>query len=303
MAIKIEAGDLRKIFCMAGATLVLASCSPQQPQATDKPPVVREAPPQPDQTQVFLTRTHQEVIRLLQDYPEDSITRKAYLGNLSEISPIFADALPVGIADPKEAYSRTHFAQAEYSPKHRFNYFSNHDQSLKGYATLQRQEVAVYFSPVWLDTKSDAVKKLVLEKEAYNLALYEPFSKIILNTYLTQGRIDKTDPQITEDEIARTLARQILFENAEVRKLYDYAAYLPLLSRVGKLLESQDPEIEKELNYSNLAEIYRLAKEKGIKFENLQGGSREFLQLALDINGPWAKMILDPSIAGPAPAY
>lgn len=262
-----------------------------------------ETPLKPDQTQELLTKIHQEVIRLLQTYPQDSIIRKVYLGNLSDISPVFKGTLPLGIADPIKAYSSNRFGNAEYSPQDRFSYFLNQDRSLKGYSTLQKQELAIYFSPTWLDTKNDDVKRLALEEEAYTLALWEPFSRIILNTYLAQGRIDKIDPQVTDEEIGRTLARQILIENKDVRKLYDYAGYLAILFKVGELVEKHDLEIDKELSYSNLPKIYNLAKLRGVKFENLQFTSREFLQLAFDNNGSWGKMILDPSIPGPVPAY
>lgn len=280
---------------VASATLFLASCSPS--------PVVRETPPRQDQTQevLTLTRIHQEVRRLVETYPQDSIIRKVYLGNLTDISPVFTSVLPVGIADPKVAYSRIHFTQAEYTPTHRFSYFLNRDQSQKDYATLKKQTVAIYFSPLWLNSKNDTVKMLSLEKEAYTLALWESFSRIILNTYLAYGSINKIDPAVTEMEIARTLARQILIENPDVRKLYDYAGYLAVLSKVGNVLVIQNPEVETELNYSNLPEIYKVAKQRGIKFGGLEFGSKEFLQLAFDTNGPWARMILDPSIPGPVP--
>lgn len=291
----------RKFFRVTGAALLLTGCTPEQPKPIAKPPIVREAPPPPDQTQAVLMRIHQEVRRLVQFYPEDSIIRRVYLGNLSAISPVFVGTLPVGIADPKAAYARTEFAQAEYTSMHRFRYFLPRDQSLKDYATLKAQKVAIYFSPLWLNSKNDAVKILALEKEAYTVALWEPFGRIMLNTYLAQGIIERIDPAVTEAEIARTLARQIPIENPAVRKLYDYAGYLPLLAKVGQILAMQNPQVTTELAYSNFPEIYRLAKQRGIQFEGLQFGSREFLQLAFDTRGPWVKLILQPSIPGPIP--
>lgn len=287
-----------RFMCAAGAAFVLTSCSPDKPKTIERPPIVKENPPKQDQTQEILTRIHQEVSRLAQTYPQDSIIRNVYLGNLSSISPVFTDALPVGIADPKAAYARTQWGQAEYTPSDRFNYFLNSDSSQKGYATLKKQAVAIYFSPVWLNSQNDNVKKLALEKEAYTLALWEPFSRIALNTYLSQGKISKVDPTVTDIEIARTLARQILIDNPDVRKLYDYAGYLPILQKVGKLA-TQNSRAETELNYSNLLKIYNLAKEKGIQFADLQFGSKEFLQLAFDPDGSWAQMILNPAIPGP----
>lgn len=278
----------------------LTGCFPMQSRPAEKPTVAPAVPATKDQASEILSRTHQEVRRLVETYPQDSIVRKVYLGKLADISPVFADNLPVGVSDPRVTYARTVFGQAEYNAIHQFRYFLNRDQSLKDYFTLKKQAVAVYFSPNWLNSKNDAVKTLALEKEAYTLALWEPFSRIILNTYLAQGRIEKIDPAVGEAEIARTLARQILVENEDVRKLYDYAGYLPVLSRVGDLLATEDPILETELGYSNLPKIYKLAKQKSIELEGLQFGSKEFLQLAFDPEGPWAEMILDPSIPGPS---
>lgn len=198
---------LGRIICAAGAAWVFTSCSPDQPKAVTKTPIVRTAPPTHDRTQEVLSLTHQEVKRLAETYPQDSIIRTVYLGNLADISPIFAGTLPVGIADPNVAYSRLRLGRAEYTPADRFSYLLNRDRSQKGYATLKKQEVAVYFSPLWLNSKNDAVKALVLEKEAYGLTLWEPLSKMALNTYLAQGKITKIDPGTTEAEIARTLTR------------------------------------------------------------------------------------------------
>lgn len=291
----------RRFFYVAGTALLLTGCTPDQPKPIAKPPVVRETPPPPDQTQEVLFKIHQEVRRLVQFYPDGSIIKQVYLGNLSAISPVFVGTLPVGIADPKVTYARTEFTQAEYTPMHRFRYFLPRDQSLKDYATLKAQKVAIYFSPLWLNSKNDGVKMLALEKEVYTVALWEPFGRIMLNTYRAQGIIEKIDPAVTEAEIARTLARQISIENPTVRKLYDYAGYLPVLAKVGQILEIQNPQVTTELGYSNFPEIYRLAKQRGIKFEGLQFGSREFLQLAFDTRSPWVKLILQPSIPGPIP--
>ena len=71
------------------------------------------------------------------------------MGNLSAISPVFVGTLPVGIADPKVTYARTAFTQAEYTPVHRFRYLLSRDKSLKDYATLKEQKVAVFFSPLY----------------------------------------------------------------------------------------------------------------------------------------------------------
>lgn len=291
-----SAERLIRIMCAVGTTFALTGCSPDQSKAIEKTPITREAPPKQDQTKEII---HQEVIRLIQRYPQNSIVRTVYLGNLADISPVFTGTLPVGVADPRVSYARTQFGQAEYAPTPSFNYRLNQDLQQNSFTVLKRQEVAVYLSPVWLNSKNDEVKTLALEKEAYTIALWEPFSSIVLNTYLTQGKISKIDPKITDAEIAHTLARQMLIDNLDVRKLYDYAGYLAILPKVGPILASQNPEAETELGASNLPKIYKLAKKNNIQFENLEFGSQEFLQAAFNNEGPWAKMILDPSIAGP----
>lgn len=207
----------------------------------------------------------------------------------------------IGIADPNVTYARTGFGRPEYSSTDRFKCILNSNQKQAYYATLESLPVAIYFSPTWLNSKNDDVKKLALEKEAYTVALFEPFGEIAIGPYRSQSQIIKIDPSVTEAEIVRTFTRQILIENADVLKLYDYASYLLVLPQVGDLLASQNPETITELRFSNLPTIYNLAKQKGIKFEGLTFGSKEFLQTAFDPNGPWAKMILSPSVSGPVP--
>ena len=299
------AEKLGRIFCAAGATWILTSCSPDKPVPFDKTPVEKTVPlpifptasPKVDFTTEILNKLSNELGRLVQTTPADSLIRKVYLEDLNAISPIFSGKLPIGITEA--AYARTNFGRAEYSPEHRFNYFLERDGSLAGYSTIRKMDVAISFSTVWLNSQSDAVKMLAVEKEAFQLALWEPFTRIISNSYLAQGRITKTDTTVTDWEIAQSLARVIAIQNYEVRKLYDYAGYLAVLPGVGKVLASEGPQAERELNYSSLLKIHQMAKTKRISFETLQFGSKEFLQTAFDPKGAWAKMISDPSIPGP----
>lgn len=290
--------EIKHIFFVAATAFSVSSCY-AIPEKSAQTPIVSEAPPRKDPIQEALEKTYQEVINLSQTYPEDSLVNKVYLGNLNSISPIFTTPLRIGIIDPNVAYTRAGFTNPQYSPNPRFRYTLYSDSSVADYQTLQSMDITIYFSPRWLNSKNDEVKKLALEKEAYSLALWEPFSRIILNTYLSQGRIGLIDPEATEAEIAHTLTRQLLLENQDVRKLYDYAGYLAVLPQVGNLLDMGSQDINEELQYSNLPQIYTLAKLEGVEFEDSNFGSREFLQLAFDINGPWAQMILDPSIPGP----
>lgn len=246
-----------------------------------------------------LNRVHQEVRRLALMYSVDSLVRKVYLGNVAEISPIFVAPLPVGFVSP-ETYATTIFGQAEYTPNKRFRYSLTRDRSVVDYATLRKQVVSIVFSEKWLSTTRDQVKVLALEKEALQLGLWEPFSQIALNTYLSQGRVEKIDPTTSDQEIARTFARNLLIENAQVRKLYDYAGYLAVLPKVGQLLASQDPQIIAELNYSNMPQVYNLAKKNEVQFEGIAVNSTDFLSLAFDPNSNWAAMISSSSLPAPA---
>ena len=141
---------------------------------------------------------------------------------------------------------------------------------------------------------------MAIEKEATGLALWEGFSKIALNTYLKQGKIEKIDPNVTDQEIALTLAYILLTQNPNVNKLFDYAAYLPIMQRVGRLIDQNNASINQELNESNILTIYQMAKDRNIPFEQIKPWSKEFWTLAFSPESPWVKMILDPSIPGPS---
>lgn len=288
-------GSARREILLSLAGLAIAACSPQRESAKSLQPTPSSQPEQVEQ----LKRVHQEVRRLALMYPADSLFRKVYLGNVAEISSIFVSPLPVGFITP-EPYSRVVFGKAEYSPNKRFRYSLARNRSVADYETLQKQTVSILFSEVWLSTTKDQVKILALEKEALQIGLWEPFSQIALNTYLSQGRIERLDPTVTDQEIARTFARNLLIENADVRKLYDYAGYLAVLPRVGSLLNSQDPRTVTELNYSNLPQVYDLARKNNIPFDRLEVASTDFLRLAFDPESKWAVMISNPALPTPA---
>ena len=140
-----------------------------------------------------------------------------------------------------------------------------------------------------------------MEKEAFNLSLWNSFCRTTLNTYKAQGRIDLIDPKVIEDELANTLGRQLLIESPLIQKLYDYAGYLAVMPKVDQLLQMQDPELNRDLfNNSNLGTIYQMAQQRNIEV-NLEFGSSEFLRTAFNENGPWGKMISDPSVGSPLP--
>lgn len=257
------------------------------------------SPQQPSYPDQQLSLVQQEVKRLVLTYPEDSWIRKIYLGNVAEINPLFASPLSIGFINPA-VYSSIRFGETEYTSDKRFRYFLTSDRSLVDYATLWKMSAAILFSEVWLSTQNDQVKIIALEKEAMQIRLWESFSRIALNTYLSQGEVDRIDPKVTDQEIANTFARNLLIENAEVRKLYDYAGYLGILPKVGELLTQKDPQITAELKYTNLPTIYDLAKKRGILFEGLEFASIDFLRMAFDPNSPWVTIIRDSSLPAPA---
>lgn len=297
----------RRLFITVGATVMVAGgvaalvsnpwewFSNQPPDSPQTP-----TPEQPLNPTEQLNRVHQEVRHLALMYPEDSLVRKVYLGNLAEINPIFPSPLPVGFIDPAP-YARTYFGKAEYTSVKRFRYFLARDGSIADYATLQKQAVSISFSDKWLSSTNDRVKSLALEKEALQISLWEPFSRIVLNTYLSQGRVEKLDPTVTEQEIAHTFTRNLLIENADVRKLYDYAGYIAVLPKVGQLLMEGNPQVIAEANYSNLPSIYELARKRNVVFDGLAFASTDFLRMAFDPNSPWVAIILDPTIPVPPP--
>ncbi len=287
----------RELILAAMAGMIAFSGCDQESLNITPTPIVRNAAPKPDQTQEMLVKIQKEVQRLAGTYPPDSFVNKVYLGNLSQLNPFFKSPVNIGIADPTE-YAQISFINPKYSSNPRFRYFLDRDQSTADYRTLDQLDIAIAFSPAWLNS-SDQVKALTMEKEASALPIWESFNQITLNTYLFQGKIEAIDPQITSLEIARTFGRQLLFESTTVQKLYDYAGYLAVLPKVGQLIKLQDPQINKDLFVStNLGTIYRLAEQRKINFD-LQFGSEEFLSLAFNIDGPWGRMIADPTIPSP----
>lgn len=271
---------------------------PLKPAATAKPPAL---PKLVDRTEETLARTHKEVVRLASQYPERSLIRTVYLGDLTKVSPVLRNPLKVGIADPKVAYASVYWGNARYSKEERFRFFvTKGEKSVADYASLVSMDLAVLFSSSWLMSENDEVKKLGLEKEAYNVAQWEQFSKFAYENALNQGRIERIDPKVTDREIAWTLARSLIIENSLVRKLVDYSGYLPLLSGV-RVLSEKDGQTAKELSYSNLLSIYQGAAKLGIKFDGVVFGSEEFYRLAYGTDSPWVKMIENSAIPGPVP--
>ncbi|MBI2430503.1 MAG: hypothetical protein HYV39_00580, partial [Candidatus Levybacteria bacterium] len=243
-----------------------------------------------------LQKVQQEVIRLARLQPPDSLINTVYRGDISTFNPIFKSKTRSGFTN--EEYAQIGFINASYSPDQRFRFTSLINQSTATYATLDKLDVAIYFSPFWLNS-TDQVKLLAMEKEAINLALWNSFCQIALNTYRNQGRIDLIDPRVTERELANTMGRQLIIENPLMQKLYDYAGYLAVMPKVGQLLQLQDPQINKDLfEHSNFGTIYQMAQRSKIEV-NLEFGSREFLTTAFNENGPWGKMIADPSVGAP----
>lgn len=262
-----------------------------KPQATQ---------PISEETNDFLERIKSEVGRLAETYPEDSIVRSVYLApNLKELSPIFGSPVSVGVADPRVTYARTYFTDISLTPNKRFSYFLERDASTADYSTVQSIKVAIFFSPLWLEARSDRVKRLALEKEALTVAQWRGFGQIALNTFKNQGRIDILDPNVTGTEIADTLATNLLSTNADVRKLFDYAPYLLLMERAEEILSSANQEEIQEINVTNFLTIYRMAKARGVSFEGIKFGSKEYWDLAFSPQSAWVKMILDPSLPGP----
>lgn len=274
--------------------LVIKGCSNIKNQTIETP-----TPDSTSETLRLLERTKQEVMRLAKTYPENSIVRTVYLGDLSKICPIFIQPLKIGIADPKTAYTRTYFGEANHSPNRRFRYYLERDQSKADYSTLTSQDLTIFFSPLWLNAALDQVKILALEKEALTVASWEPFSAIALQIYQSQGKIEKIDSSVKDIEIGRTLTRQLFIENPLVRKLYDYSGYLLILRKVEDLFQTGNEQAKKDLSYTNIPAIYAKAKAAGVEFESLTFNSPEFWRVAFDQRSPWVKIISDPSIPGP----
>ncbi len=276
-------------------TLALTGCGPTNPKPESRATVTTIASQSKPEEQ--LQKIQQEVIRLARSQSVDPLVRNVYLGDLSVYSPIFKSQLYSGLTNSENA--QTNFMNLKYSPNPRFSYTLFRDQSVVNYQTLEQMDVSIYFSPYWLNS-TDQVKALTMEKEAYHLAMWRRFCLNALATYRAQGRINLIDPTVTEEELANTMGIQLLFENPLVQKLFDYAGYLAEQKKVGQLLQLQDPQINRDLfEYSNSGTIYQMAQERNIN-TNLEFGSEEFFRMAFDLNGPWGRMIANPSVPSPS---
>lgn len=282
---------------MAEALLLVGCRVNNQPVPSKSEPTPKILPS--EVTETLEQQIQKEIRRLALQASEDSITRKIYLGNLTSISSVFNPSLRIGAINPEVAFARQGFDNPRYSPNKRFRYTLHRDGSVADYETLERLDCSIYFSPLWLRFKSDTVKTAAMQKEASSLFLFESFTQIALNTYSQQGKIDKIDPNVKEDEIARTLGLILNSQDANVRKLFDYAGYLAILPEVGKIVESVDTEAQRELAYTNAPAIYTMAKDRGITAQTLEFGSAEFLNMAFSQSSPWVQMIQSPNIPEP----
>lgn len=234
-------------------------------------------------------------------YPQGSIVRTVYSGEApTQLSPIFKNPVKIKSIPLSVAYARVAYTNGEFSKQKRFRYFLETDSSSKDYSTLESVRLSIRFSSAWLAAKSDEVKDLAVEKEAIGPALFEGLSKIMLNTHLSQGKIERIDPNVTDQEIARTFAYLALGDNLDIAKLFDYAAYIAIMQKAGKLIEQNDPTIMQDLRATNIERIYRMAKDRHINFDQIKPFSQEFWTLAFNPDSPWVKMILDPSVPGPS---
>lgn len=277
---------LKNMFFLVPAALVSTSaCQSQSNHPTESQVEVQSQ-------EIMETQTlYQEITRLALTYPQDSLVAKTYLGRSSEINPIFKP-LRIGLSPDWVYDSSTRTGEPNYTPEKRFGYLLHADKSLVQYETLQGLTAEIYFSPSWMKIQSDEVKKLMMEKEAITLGLWEGFAKIILNTYRMQGEISLLDKNTTETEIANTLARQITIDNPELLKVYAGASYLALLPQVKNLLALNDPRIIEDLKPSHFLELYHQAQTANTQFENMQPWSNQFWELAFNPNSPWVKILL-----------
>lgn len=234
----------------------------------------------------------QEVQRLAQTYPKDSIVRKVYTDNLSRINPIFRPNLQLSMDTLENALAAIRFKDQLFSEKQRFVTLSLSNQVKVQRPTLDQMTVEVVLFPQWFES-GDSFKKLLMEKEALNIFLFDSFSQSVLETtWLRQAKIFKIDSTVTQLEIARTLGYQILMESPDALKLFDYAGFLPLLSRVESFDIQQRPA-------GILPDLYRRAQMLGIPFQELKPGTDEFWYVATGANSPWVKMVLNPSMPHP----
>lgn len=301
---------LRNIgLTVAALGIGAAACSDgrsqnQQKNAPKSPTAIteqRRATPVKD-IPITNERVRQEVERLAASFPEGSVVRNVYLGDLSTISPVFQNPIGIRVIGPV-TYARTHFGNHEYTDQKRFRYALNSDNKPADYATLNRVQLSVEFSTLWQAARTDDVKKIALDKEAYTIAQWEGFSRLMFNNYDSQGTFQQLDPTVTREEVARTVAYSAVIENPQLNKLFDYAGYLPILPAVGELLARNDRTINEDLSASNLITIYNGAKTNNIPFENIAFASREFWDLAYNPHSPWVQYINDPTIPAPeAPA-
>lgn len=292
--IRLNMPSTRREFLIGAGAVLASACTNSQiqsdPQEFSHTP---ELPP--------LEKLRAEVRRLALQFPSGSYVRQVYTKNLSVFSGVFTPELYINFVDPQKAYTRVRFGNAKYTPEKRIRYIDDQGTPLE-LPTLTKLHVMFYASSKWLETQSDEVKRLALEKEAAQVALWKFFSEMALFSYVKYGKIEIIDQKVpvTREDIAQTLHMHLQNTAPEFVKLEDYAGYLAVMPSVWTLVESGNKEALTELRrYTNLLAIYEKAITRGIPVQNLQFDSHEFRKLAFTVNSPWAQMILDPSTPGP----
>ncbi|MBI4059366.1 hypothetical protein HY404_03960 [Candidatus Microgenomates bacterium] len=291
--------EIQRKFLGAGLGFILTlACSPQASSQIPEPHIHPSSTPLPTATPEVMTgeqretlnKIEQEVTRIARTFAPNSLERNFYLeDDISKFNSLFKEPIYFGLLNSKYAYLSIYFIDLEYNGQKRFRFLPNNGQLAKNYSTMERMGMQIDFSTDWLNIKSDEVKALMLKKIALQMALYDPVSILAFNTYKLEGKFEKLNPQITDLEIGHTIVKELFESQPSIKKQWTHAAYLPILSGVGQLLQHHDPTIQRELSYVGI--IYQLAAERNIPFDSVQFGTIEFLQMTFDPKGEWYKIV------------
>lgn len=211
--------------------------------------------------------------------------------------------LPVRIGiSPNSAVARYNFdgISAVESDAVKFNFVERSTGSKEPFKTYETLPTSVEFSDWWFNLKSDQVKKLILRKEANNVRMLEGFGRFhAVPAMLSLGDIEVLDPTLTSREVEYRVAASILSSNPDYLKLYDFAGYLSILREFEELEKSADPQIISDLlSVDSIRVIRDGARERGIRYEDVEFGSPEFFEMAFSAVSPWVNFINNDLVVG-----
>lgn len=272
----------------------LVACTPNQTRPPVQPSVV--IPSREQEQQELLGTIQSEVRRLVLAQPEESLVKKVYTGDLIAISPIFTPRLQIKLVSNPNNYAENTVRDFSLTPDARFSVVASDGVQKEDYHSLLKiKDISVGLSKNWLSS-TDTAKLLALEKEAANLTMYEKVMPELARQYAValNNTIRPTNSSVTREEIGRTLGVYLTNSNPDMKNLKDWAGYLYIMPKVGRVRRSTDAKSIEDMRVrNNIMTVYDAGIKAGLNFpeEGFILGSDAFLFMAFDIESRWVKFV------------